>query len=55
MIGATIVFIVAVSLVATYMLLVNRNLRQDEHWAEMDLPKSEPTVVPVRVGTLAKA
>jgi hypothetical protein len=34
MFGATIVFICAVAIVATYIFIVNRFLRSDEHWNE---------------------
>jgi hypothetical protein len=34
MLGNIIVFAVAVSLVATYIFIVNRFLRSDKHWNE---------------------
>jgi hypothetical protein len=37
MFGPIIVFVVAVSLVATYIFIVNRLLRSDEHWNEKSL------------------
>ena len=36
MFGTTLIFVVAVALVATYILIVNRMLRSDEHWNESD-------------------
>jgi hypothetical protein len=46
MIGNIIVFAVATSLVATYMLIVNRLLRSDENWNEravQQTPSQHPT------------
>jgi hypothetical protein len=37
MFGPIIVFAVAVALVATYIFIVNRFLRSDEHWNENSL------------------
>jgi hypothetical protein len=34
MFGSILVFTVAVALVATYIFIVNRLLRSDEHWNE---------------------
>jgi hypothetical protein len=34
MIGTFIVFVVVLALVASYILIVNRMLRSDEHWNE---------------------
>ena len=42
MIGPTIVFAIAVALVASYILLVNRLLRTDENWSESNMIKAEP-------------
>ena len=43
MIGETIVFMCAVSLVTSYLLIVNRLLRTDEHWSESTAtPAPEP-------------
>jgi hypothetical protein len=42
MFGSIIVFAVAVMLVATYIFIVNRFLRSDEHWNE-----DSPSVAPV--------
>jgi len=38
MIGAIFVFAVAVAIVATYIFIVNRFLRSDEHWNENSQP-----------------
>jgi hypothetical protein len=42
MIGPTIVFAIAVALVASYIFLVNRLLRSDENWSESNMTKAEP-------------
>jgi len=43
MIGPTIVFLVAASLVVAYILTVNRMLRTDENWSESNMPTVKPT------------
>ena len=42
MIGPTIVFAIAVALVASYIFLVNRLLRTDANWSESNMAKAEP-------------
>jgi hypothetical protein len=53
MIGPTIVFLCAVSLVASYIFMVNRMLRTDENWSESNQikpnAKQEPTTLPTAV------
>jgi hypothetical protein len=41
MIGPTIVFAIAVALVAGYIFLVNRSLRTDENWSESNQARPE--------------
>jgi hypothetical protein len=51
MIGPTIVFLCAVSLIATYMSIVNHLLRTDENWSESNQikpsAKPEPSAWPI--------
>jgi len=42
MIGAFIVFLVAVAIVAAYIITVNRFLRSDEHWDEPNAVSAPP-------------
>jgi len=54
MIGAILVFVVAVALVATYIFAVNRFLRTDEHWSESNQMKPvAKTAAPVHYGVTA--
>jgi hypothetical protein len=52
MFGAFIVFAGAVSLVATYIYIVNRLLRSDENWNESSHPVA--LVSPERPATLVR-
>jgi hypothetical protein len=42
MIGAILVTLLVAVLVVSYMVLVNRMLRTDEHWRETDMVKATP-------------
>jgi hypothetical protein len=42
MIGATIVFIATVALIASYILTVNRMLRTDTNWSESNMARRAP-------------
>ena len=57
MIGPTIVFLCAVSLVATYMFIVNRLLRTDENWSESNQikPSAEQETNALPISGLASA
>jgi hypothetical protein len=48
MIGAILVTLLVAVLVVSYMLLVNRMLRTDEHWRETDMVKPAPTTATPR-------
>lgn len=53
MIGAIITAVVVAVLVSSYMLIVNRLLRKDEHWSEsnMNTPAAKPSAPPSFGGT----
>lgn len=61
MIGATIVFLVTVTLIASYILTVNRMLRTDRNWSESNMARRVPAPSPgarseaLPVGRLARA
>ena len=38
MLGSILIFALAVAIVATYIVIVNRFLRSDEHWIENSQP-----------------
>ena len=59
MIGATIVFLVTVTLIASYILTVNRMLRTDRNWSESNMARRAPMPAAkseaLPVGRLARA
>ncbi len=57
MIGAIITALVVAVLISSYMLIVNRLLRTDEHWSEsnMTAPASKPAAPKSFRGTTKQA